>query len=466
MTTGIIGKNSSKIQLISFGAASDVGKSCFLIQSDSRRILLDAGLQLNPKRTKLPSKGPIGVDEIAEELTAVVLSHAHLDHSGYIPALYEQGYTGPIYTTKPTIPLTKLLWKDHLKIEGEMHYSKNSYFEASKSFKGINYEQQTSIADGVSLEFLDAGHILGSASALIDIDGTLIYYSGDINDQVTPFHEPAKTPNEPVDYLLVETTNGARSLPKRRKASRQLIHNITEAYDSNKKSLIPSFAIGRSQEVLMYLIKYFGTDLYTHRLYVDGMINQVNDIYSKFFTRSWVSDYALNYLNDIGLDSPFEFDGYTKVSRDYINSNINHYRTELIQSRKPKMILTTSGMLEGGPILSYLADQNSSGNLLAFVGYQVEGTIGYDILNGETTIEYMTPWGTTQKLFINNKIERIPFSGHASQDGLQSFVENSHPKNVFTIHGSLESQNIFNDLLKDSYDMNRFSLEDPFVIKN
>ena len=467
MSNDFTDKDSQRLQIRSFGAATDVGRSCFLIESDGRKILLDAGLQLNPKRTKLPSKGPIGIDEIADQLTAVVLSHAHLDHSGYIPALFENGYEGPIYATKPTIPLTKVLWKDHLKIEGQIHYSKNSFLEASKSFKGCNYESDNRIADGVHLEFLDAGHILGSASILIDFDGTLIYYSGDINDQVTPFHEPAKTPNEPVDVLLVESTNGSRSLPKRRKAARQLIHAIDESRNANKKALIPSFALGRAQEVLMYLIKHYGTELYSHKLFVDGMINQMNEIYAKYFTRSWVSDYALDYLSDRGLDSPFEFDGYKRVSKEFINSNLNSYRTDIIQSRKPSIVLTTSGMLEGGPILSYLADQNSAGNLLAFVGYQVEGTIGYDILNGETQIEYETPWHTNQKLFINNKIERIGFSGHASQNGLKDFVINSQPDKVFTIHGDLQNQKIFSSLLQDEHiDVNHFGLEEPCIIRN
>ena len=458
---------SQKIQIRSFGAATDVGRSCFLIESDGRKILLDAGLQLNPKRTKLPSKGPIGIDEIADQLTAVVLSHAHLDHSGYIPALFEQGYDGPIYATKPTIPLTKLLWKDHLKIEGQIHYSKDSFFQASRSFHGCNYESQVKVADGVSIEFLDAGHILGSASVLVDFDGTLISYSGDINDQVTPFHEPAKTPNEPVDVLLIESTNGSRSLPKRRKATRHLIQSINDSYEAHKKSLIPSFALGRSQEVLMYLIKHYGTQLYSHKLYVDGMINQMNNIYEKYFTRSWVSDYALDYLSDVGLDSPFDFDGYIKVSKETVNSNINQYRTDLIQSRKPKIILTTSGMLEGGPILSYLTDQNNSGNLLAIVGYQVEGTIGHDILHGETQINYETPWGTYQNIKINNKIERIGFSGHASQEGLKDFVLNSQAQKVFTIHGDLANQRVFSSVLRDeNFDVEHFALEEPYIVKN
>jgi hypothetical protein len=460
-------RDSQSLQITSFGAATDVGRSCFLIESDGRKILLDAGLQLNPKRTKLPSKGPIGIDEIADQLTAVVLSHAHLDHSGYIPALFEQGFNGTIFTTKPTIPLTKILWKDHLKIEGEMHYSKESFFNASSSFKGFNYESQVKAADGVTLEFLDAGHILGSSSVLIDFDGTLIYYSGDINDQVTPFHEPAKTPNEPVDVLLVESTNGGRSLPKRRKASKHLIQAITDSYKDNKKALIPSFALGRSQEVLMYLIKNYGSQLYSHKLYTDGMINQMNGVYEKYFTRSWVSEYALDYLSDVGLDNPFEFDGLHKISKEHINSNLNEYRKDLIQSRKPKIILTTSGMLEGGPILSYLADQNNSGNLLAVVGYQVEGTIGHDIINGEKLIEVETPWGKTQKISINNKIERIGFSGHASQEGLKKFVLDSQPKKVFTIHGNLENQTSFSNILKEEgINVGQFALDESVRIRN
>jgi len=454
------------IRITSFGAASDVGRSCFLVENDGRKILLDAGLQLNPRRTKLPSNGPFGVDKVAEDLTAVVLSHAHLDHSGYLPALYEHGFEGSIYTTKPTVPITKVLWQDHIKIEGEQHYSKKSFLDASKNLKGFNYESEIKIADGVTIKFLDAGHILGSASVVVDMDGKLIYYSGDINDQLTPFHQPAKTPDEPVDVLLVESTNGGRSFPKRSKATKNFLSLIHESFAKNKKVLIPSFALGRSQEIQMYLIKHLGQKLYSNGLYTDGMINTMNSIYEKYLTKHWISDIALDFIKDLNLDSPFDFDGLTKVSKTTINSNINDYRRNLINSKKSKIILTTSGMLEGGPILSYLSEQNATGNLLAIVGYQVEGTVGHDILNGVTDLDIETPWGKSQKINITNKVERIGYSGHSGQKGLQEFVRNSNPDLVFTMHGNLSSQLEFAESMKEEFLFKKFDLNVPFDIPN
>lgn len=459
--------STKDISITSFGAASDVGKSCFLIESDGRKILLDAGLQLNPRRTKLPSKGPIGVDNIAHELTAVILSHAHMDHSGYIPALYELGYEGPIYCTKPTAPITKLLWQDHLKIEGDYHYTKESYFRASKSFKKFNYDSSTKVADGVQTTFIDAGHILGSASVLVDIDGTLIYYSGDINEQVSPFHLPAETPDEPVDVLLVEATNGSRVLPKRRKVTKGLIQTIKEKLHKGKKVIIPSFALGRGQEMQMYLIKHLGASLLSKPLYVDGMINKMNSIYEHYLNSSWISEYAINQIRDLSLDSPFEFDGIKKISKETISMNINEYRTKLIQSRKPKIILSTSGMLEGGPILSYLADQNASGNLLAIVGYQVQGTIGYDIMNGQSKFSLETPWGKMQKLNLQNQVERFYYSGHASQQGIKEFILDSKPEMVFTIHSDYKNHLDLQKVMeKDNLVLNRFEIDKKMYINN
>jgi predicted metal-dependent RNase len=387
-----------------------------------------------------------------------------MDHSGYIPALYELGYKGKIYCTKPTAPITKLLWRDHLKIEGELHYSKNSFLKASNSFKTYNYDEKIKILDGVYVKFIDAGHILGSASVLIEVDGALIYYSGDINDQVTPFHLPAKTPDEPVDILLVEATNGNRSIPKRRKVTKKFVQEIKDSLKVGRKIIIPSFALGRGQEIQMYLIKQMGVNLYTHPLYVDGMINKMNAIYDRFLHPSWISEYALDNIADLSLDSPFDFEGIRKVSKETVSMNINEYRRKIIQSKKASVILTTSGMLEGGPILSYLADQNSRGNLLAIVGYQVDGTIGRDILNGEKIFSLETPWGQPQEIKVhNNKIERFFYSGHASQEGLLDFIIKSSPKIAFSIHSNFKGHTELKEKVSEyNIELNRFDIDRPY----
>ncbi|MHA2363862.1 MAG: MBL fold metallo-hydrolase [Candidatus Hodarchaeales archaeon] len=441
MVISVQQKNHSKhkLQITSFGAAQEVGKSCFLIEQDDRKILLDAGLKLQPRRTKLNSIAPIGVDSIADELTAVVLSHAHLDHSGYIPGLYQQGYEGFVYSTKPTIPIAKLLWKDHLKLEGDLHYDKSAFWQASKKIRGFSYQSTIKIADGVNIKFFDAGHILGSACVLIEFDGQLIYYSGDINDQGGPFHIKAQTPPEPVDILLVETTNANRSIPKRQFVAKQLINEIKKSYNNGKKIFIPSFALGRSQEMQIYLIKYLKEFLFKCPVYVDGLINKMNLIYKEYFLRPWVSHEIINFSNELNIDKPFDFNGIKQITREFIKGSTQLYRKKLIQSRKPSIVLTTSGMMEGGPIHSYLQYQLNPGNLLAIVGYQVEGTIGADILAGEREFELESQWHGDYKLKINNNVQHFDFSGHASSEGLLQFILDCEPRQVFGIHGTPQS---------------------------
>lgn len=443
-------KSAHVLQITSFGAAQDVGKSCFLIEHDGRKILLDAGVQLQPRRTGLPSLAPIGVDAVADDLTAVILSHAHLDHSGYIPGLFHEGYTGKVYTTKPTIPITDLLWQDHLKIEGENHYNYHDYRHAKDQMKGFSYETTIKVADGVTIQFLDAGHVLGSASILVDFDGQLIYYSGDINDQQTPFHRPVQTPREPVDVVLVETTNASRTVPKRPMVIKEFIHEIKKTIKSGKKVLIPSFAYGRSQEIQAYLIKYLGEFLYSSPVYVDGMINKMNQIYNHYLTKPWISQLMIDFIEDLGEDSPFDFGGLRPITRDHINGeNLGNFRKKIARSRKRAIILTTSGMLEGGPILSYL--QHSQGYLLAMVGYQVEGTVGADILAGERKFALKTPWNQIQHIHLEqNRIRQFGFSGHASPQGLVDFVINCDPSSVFGMHGKKSSIQALNTLLYKS----------------
>ena len=412
------------------------------------------------------SVAPIGVDAIADELTAVVLSHAHLDHSGYIPGLYHGGYEGRVYTTKPTIPVIDLLWQDHLHIEGEYHYNYKDYKSARDNIKGFGYETSIKIADGVTIKFLDAGHVLGSASVIVDIDGQLIYYSGDINNQITPFHQAAKTPAEPVDVVLVESTNADREIPRRENVLKEFVKDIKNSFNSGKKVFIPSFAYGRSQEMQIYLIKYLGDLLFSFPVYIDGMINKINRIYEKFLTKAWVSQEVIDLTHDIGEDSPFEFGAFRPVTREHVRGNLGHHRKKLAQSKKPAIVITTSGMMEGGPIHSYLQyGQRTRGDLLAIVGYQVEGTIGSEIMNGERKFDMETPWGERWALNLQNRVKRFGFSGHSGPEGLTDFVLASQPEQVFAIHGAQASMRALDNLLKGTgLRARQFDIDTPHLI--
>lgn len=458
----VIHFGSHDLQITAFGAARDVGKSCFLIENDGRKIIVDAGIKLNPKSKNLPSVGPIGVDSVADEVSAVVVSHAHLDHSGYVPALFEEGYEGKVYVTRPTIPLVKVLWEDHLGIEGEEHYSWRSYHRACDNLRGFNYETTVKVADGVTLKFLDAGHVLGSASVLLDIDGTLLFYSGDIQDQPTPFHAPAQTPEEPVDVLLLESTNGGRTVPPRKKVLRSLMTDVRKMFEGGKKTIVPSFALGRSQEMQMYFTQQIGPLMQSYPVFVDGMINTMNRIYEQFLDKAWVNQSVLDWTADEGLDSPFEYDGLRPVHKDYVKGSVGQFRRSLAKSDKRMVILTTSGMMEGGPVLSYLQHQGRPGNLLAVVGYQVEDTIGWRIVNGEERLDVVSPWGEQQRIQVTNLVKRYQFSGHASREGLVQYTQACSPDTTFVIHGDPKNQLALREALaREELSAHHLNLDQP-----
>lgn len=452
---------STGLNLISY--QKDIGKSAFLL-SDSkgeRKILLDCGIQIFSRRSAKKSEGPKEILDIAGEIDTVLLSHAHIDHSGFIPALFHNGFDGKIYTTKPTIDIVNLLWNDHLKIEGNTLYNNMDLQKAFSNLKGYNYRTKIKICDGVFAEFFDAGHILGSAMILLEFDGMLILYSGDIQDQNTGFHNKFITPDEEVDILLTETTNAERKVPNRAKVLNSLLDTIYATYKRGGKTLIPSFALGRSQEVQYYLINHLGEFLSSNPLIVDGMILKMNKIYEKYFNTNWVSEEAITTVYDREYgDLPFDFHGIHKISRDYINGSLESYRKKLMTSKKRKIILSTSGMVEGGPLYTYLKYQKSLNDTMAFVGYQASDTIGRDILNGIRKFEFTSPWGDPVSFNLQLDIQNFGFSGHTSREGILELIEKTNPSRTFIMHGSVEAQNKFKYFVEKK---NGFSIEQMSV---
>ena len=457
---------TSGLTITSYGAAQDIGKSSFLITDNNqgRKILLDCGIQIYSRRSAKKSDGPNQILESAEELDAVILSHAHLDHSGYIPALYQHGFEGKVYTTRPTVDIIQLLWADHLKIEGSYHYDEYSLIKAIENLKGFNYRTKIKIADGIYTEFYDAGHILGSAQINLDFDGMMIWYTGDINDQPTPFHDGFDIPDEEIDILLTETTNVDRPVPKREKVLKDLLDTTFTTYKRGGKMLIPSFALGRSQEIQFYLMDHLGDFLSSYPLIVDGLILKMNEIYAKYFDTNWVSEKAITAVYDRGFsDLPFDHTHLQVVSRETISGNLEKHRKKLMESKKRKIILSTSGMVEGGPMHSYLKWQKSPNDTLALVGYQAEDTIGRDIKNGIRKFDLTSPWGEDFSFNIQSAIENFGFSGHASRKGIVDLIEKTNPARIFTLHGTNKAQKKFKMEIekKNGLTIEQMTLFDP-----
>lgn len=439
------------IELSILGASDSVGKSCVMIHDkEGRRVLLDAGIQLHPRRTGLVSTPP-EVDKYAEDTLAVIISHAHIDHSAYVPALYRAGYDGSVHMTYPTEEIVNILWKDHLKIEGPHHYGLSHLHEALRRIIPHYYRRKFRVASGISVEFFDAGHILGSAGILIDWEGTRIFYTGDFNDVITPFHDPMQYPNpdEPLDVLITETTNANKKYESRDEAVSGLKESLLNCYSRGGKAIIPSFALGRSQEIQAYLSGEFDNFLNKFPLYVDGMILDMNAIYSRYMNKKWVVPRALNEFKERGYRSPFEHKGIHQIDEVAWKGKRSFKRKRLINDEKQCIILTTSGMLEGGPVYDYLRMGGSnSTNGLYIVGYQVEGTLGSDIVRGESNLKLDNGFGKISDVTLNLEVKRFHFSGHSSIEGLKNVVKKANPQKIYGIHGEPYAQEVYAGELK------------------
>ncbi len=433
----------NEINITAFGATDYVGRSSFLLSNKDHNILLDCGIELRPKQF---SVAPKGVDDVASDLDAVLLSHAHIDHSGYMPSLSRNGYRGNYFMTHPTKEVVYRLWLDHLKIEGRRHWGESDLDRVFHKIRTLNYYKPFKLADGISAQFLNAGHVLGAAQILIDWEGTLILYTADINDRVTPMFDGYDLPKEEIDILITESTNGERYVPERSKIDVGLRLIAKQVTDEKHKMILPSFAVGRSQETLITLA--LDDDLSDVPIYIDGMINQMNMITEHFLSDKWVSKRFLEQLRDAGLHSPFEKSNFIPVNS--ISERTHAARRYIAKNTEGSIIVTTSGMLEGGPVHTYLElCGDNEENVIGFTGYQVDGTLGRAIYDGERSITIDNGRGRKKNLVLKAKVMKFPYSGHSSVDGLKFIMQKTDAQDIILIHGDKRNQNYILDYVKD-----------------
>ena len=416
------------MEIIGFGATDEVGRSCFLLRDKDRSILLDAGLKIIPKQ---PSQAPDGVDKFAKDINAIVVSHAHVDHSGYVPALFKHGFNGQVHMTQPTREISYVLWNDHFKIEGNRHWDFENLEETMHNTRDHLYKRKFKLADGIYATFYNAGHILGSAITLIDWDGTLIVYTGDINDQSTPLFDGFELPgDEPIDILITEDTHGVKDVPAREEVNKAFKRDVLHTLQKGRKVLVPAFAIGRSQEIQFLL----GEFLHDYPVYIDGMIKKMNMITNYYLRKEWVSPKVFKYLKDHGIFNPFTRENFFEIDRS-MYSNTYDFRYQLGDEKDPFLILSTSGMLEGGPIHTHLEVHGAEPeNLLAITGYQAEGTIGRSILDGAKEITINEHFNKPKTIPINLQLKTYRFSGHTSPAGIKHLINETKPREIFLVH--------------------------------
>ena len=435
------------LRVTTLGCCRQVGRAAFLLTTPQSKVLIDCGE--SPGATGAASSPYLHVPDISpfSTLDAVVLTHAHLDHTAYVPLLYRYGYDGPVYTTPATRDLAAMLQLDYLDVNNKEDkappYSSNEVREFVKHTITLGYGDVTDIAPDLKLTLHNAGHILGSAIAHFNVGNGLynIAFTGDLYYAKSRLFNPAVSQFPRLEALVMESTYGGSEdfSPSRADAEAHLCEVISETLSRGGKALIPAFAVGRSQELMLALEEGIrNKKLPACKIYLDGMIKEATAMHTAY------PEYLNNDLrNQIFRDNynPFLAECFEQVDS-------YEKRQEVIFSKDPCVIISTSGMLNGGPVLDYLSNlAESEKNTLIFVGYQADGTYGRRIQKGWREV----PMGKKGSIIINMEVQTVEgFSGHADRKQLMNYVQYVQPKpeRVFTIHGE-ESKTI--DLASSIY---------------
>lgn len=424
-------------RVTSMGGFKEVGRSCMLLQTPNSKVLLDCGV--NVAGTDDKSSFPyLNVPEFSlHDLDAVVVTHAHLDHCGFIPYLYHYGYEGPIYCTTPTRDLMTLLQLDYIDIahreDKAVPFSGKHVKKAIQHTITLDYGEVTDISPDIRLTLHNAGHILGSAMAHLHIgDGQHnLVYTGDFKNEKSRLLEPAVTRFPRIETLIMESTYGGKddTQSSRNSAEKEMMKAIYNTIKRGGKVLIPVFAVGRAQELMIVLEEYIKSGYLNKNVpvYIDGMIWEATAIHTA--RPEYLSKDLRDQIFHMGRN-PFMSEVFHKVK------NLDE-RHDIVDG-KPAIIVSTSGMLTGGNSVEYfkwLCDDPK--NTLLFVGYQSEGSLGSRIQKGRKEIPLKED-GKTKVYNVNMEIKTLNgFSGHSDRRQLMDYVRRLTPKpdKILTCHG-------------------------------
>ncbi|MFC1837258.1 MBL fold metallo-hydrolase RNA specificity domain-containing protein [Thermodesulfobacteriota bacterium] len=460
---------------ISFhGAAKTVTGSQHVIDVNGHRIMLDCGL-FQGKRKKafeLNRKGPCD----GTSVDVLVLSHAHIDHSGNIPCLVKNGFAGDIYCTSATRDLCSVMLLDSAYIQEkdvmyvnkkrkkqgknpfEPLYTKEDVVNAMQQFIGISYNRKHEIAPGVSLTLVDAGHMLGSTHVILDINDrdsgreSRLVFSGDIGREGIPIIRNPTHLTEGADILLMESTYGNRLHPPYPESENDLERIINDTFNRGGVLLIPAFAVGRTQQIVYALHKLYDQGLIPNvPVYVDSpLATNTTDIF-RMHPECYDSEIRSFLLND-NHSNPFGF--------ETLNFTTNVEQSKSLNTLKePAVIISASGMMEGGRILHHLRNRISdSRNTILVSGWQAPNTLGRRIVNREPTVRIFG-----DEFTVKAKVEVITgFSGHADRDELLTWVGamQKKPEYTFVIHGEEESAQALADSLQTGLGFKNIAIPD------
>ena len=432
------------------GATDEVTGSCMLLEvadagGKTHRVLIDCGMFQGERMCGTKNLQPFGFD--AKTIETVFVTHPHADHTGRLPKLIKEGYTGKIIMTRPGLALTRLVLDDAFHIMEEnsrrcgdaLLYTKEDLDDLIPRCQGIGYHEAIDVAPGIRVMFHDAGHVLGSAYISIDAEGKRIVFSGDIGNDNVPILPPTE-PLSHADVVICESTYGNRVHEGREERTRKLRDAIEKSIARGGVLMIPAFSIERTQELLFEINQLLSNELKTNALmFLDSpMAIRATEVYREF------SDYLrfdADVLKQKGQDF-FSFPNLRETLTVDESKAIN-------DAPSPKVIIAGSGMMSGGRIMHhlqrYLPDAK---NMLLVIGYQGAGTLGRTIYNGAKEV---TIYGT--KVQVKAEIQAIgAFSAHGDQTKLTRWLtptEGPVPKKILLTHGDADAKPVFADHLRE-----------------
>lgn len=393
------------------GACQEVGRSAFLLETD-RRLLLDYGVKVFGKDGKPQYPLPV------ENIDAAIISHAHLDHSGYVPYLYT---STPVkwYATPPTRDICEVLFSDSMKIMGkESPYGLSHYKKAFKHWQPMLYGQEMHFGE-TNFRALDAGHIAGSSMIDLSYEGKRVLYTGDFKMGSTRMHAGAK-PVEDVNTLIIDSTYGDRDHPDRKQLEERLLEEVEETLNEEGHILLPAFSVGRTQE-LISLIRSYNKEV---PVFVDGMGRTITQLYLKH----------KKYINQ-GQQFRKEVKSVQMIEHPRMRKRVTY---------SPCVIITSAGMMQGGPVLGYLTHLNPNSKII-LTGYAVEDTNAWKLLNKSyVTIDDFD-------LNVDLPVEYMDLSAHAGKEDIMDFIKHANPEKIVIVHSDV-AKKLEQELREKGYD--------------
>jgi len=432
-----------EVMLFCLGGVKQVGRSCFVVVTPETKVMLDCGI--NPGEMSgldaYPRLDWFNFD--LDNLDAVIISHAHIDHQGFLPTLFKYGYRGPVYCTEPTLPLMILLQTDSVKIANNngtyLPYAARDVNEVIKHCITLPYGKPTDISPDMTITLNNAGHIMGSATVHLNISGAHnILYSGDYKYARTQLLDSAVSVYPRVETLITESTYGNTTdvMPDQQSVYRGFTESINKTLMEGGKVLLPVPAVGRAQEIMLVMAKEMKEGrLIESPIYIEGMISEASAIHMSY-AHYLGSDVRKSVSQGI---NPFQSEYFTVISG-------YGKRDDILNDENPAIVMATSGMLEGGPSVEYFKElAPNPKNKIIFVSYQINGTLGRRVLDGAMSeVSMMEKSGKVKVVPVRCQTQKIDgFSGHSDFNQILNFVSRIRPKRVLVNHGEKsKSENV------------------------